>query len=1063
MDSFTAAIQIPHPLSDKDWEILKPRLLAQRGMAEKKEQDRPQKINALQGKSDERLQQESRMKEAKASLEREWDDAQQPVRDQVALYAQEVIDKDWKGGSAVTKDKCPRFAADVLIQVRKKFYAHIKEEDTLARASGKPIKVDPPNAPPTRILTLENLKWVFNVKVKPLTEKYHQREIFLCNGSGCEKNFKYYALEGVIQHYAAKHTTDLSRGSMVVYWRAEWPEKPPFQPNPDVPRGKPHKAGHSAQASGTGHYLMTPEQRHRTLGDHQSPRPYGPSPFRAPYPYSQGPYQPPSPSISPYFPASNAGYVYPPPPTANPTTSYESNTSQLTYASPHMSQARPANHQSLDSRPPQAHSSSGQGTSVQTHVMGSESVRDANVNLSDYRKQLDELARAAREVWNATTKVKNLQNCVRAYVLIFHVIISIRRRFGHDPTIALFVDGLNNHPKMKPIQSLSGVACKICTEQFHKAKTRKGWPRPTHTYHLPALVSHFQSMHLEHDRRRSGVDSQREGALTSNWGADMVFLPSPSFVKTFLHGLDRKNPKSRLLVEAFHEGMPLRLDPPATDTHTEARPLVQTNKSSGPHHPPSQPSIAPPSRRVDDTSTSPKQYPSTQADHQPPTRYTMPQSSRPARELSEDRRAHEAQHEHRGVVSQGNNRDSLVNLADRDFAQSGLAYDAPQVPDSGDGNVYHVSRVQPLAQQRYQARFDGPKSGTPVQGSTADLYDAYGRRYVRHSPNLYEARPLPQLASRNAQMELRPRHDELGHPDKSGLPEDKVHVKKEHDEEASAADRFLDSLAVGQELETDRHQSNGSHSEIKPERTSSHQGRHDFCVVEDLQRPHYVHYGGPTEHVSRGSPASYADGTWVRGAHGPHEGEIRLEPHDQVRPTFRRSPDVVHVRYSRKVSGVSEVRRSGSRFERYEAQRQESLRPRSRSPSMQEGVIHDGHFPDEPSSQHPVRPRSVYGDHGHPRHQRVEMAAYSRAAPAEVYRYVEDVSMEPYYDDTIEYVPPSATRYVERTLPHDPPRTAPYEVVYTAQDHADLAHGGRGASPISQSAGDVPRRVGQYH
>lgn len=1056
MDSFTAAIQIPHPLRDEDWEVLKPRLLAQRAMAEKKEQERLLEIRTPQGKSDEHWPHEFRMKEAKTFQEREWDDAQQPIRDKLAVYAQEVIDKDWKGGSAVTKDKCPRFAADVLIQVRKKFYAHIKEQDALAKASGKQIKADPPNAPPTRMLTLENLKWVFNVKVKPLTEKYHQREIFLCNGSGCEKNPKYYALEGVIQHYAAKHTSDLSRGSMVVYWRAEWPEKPPFQPNPDALRSKAHKAGHSAQTSGPGHYLMTPEQRHRTLGDHQSPRPYGPSPFRAPYPYSQGPYQPPSPSISPYFPASHAGYVYPPPQTAIPTTSYESNAPQPTYASPHMGQARPANHQSLDSRPPQAPASTGQGASSQAHMAGSESVRDANVNLSDYRKQLDELARAAREVWNATAKVKNLQNCVRAYVMIFHVITSIRRRFGHDPTIALFVDGLNNHPKMKPIQSLSGLACKICTEQFHKAKTRKGWPRPAHTYHLSALVSHFQSMHLEHDRRRSGVDSQREGVSALNWGADMVFLPPPNYIKKFLNGLDRKNPKSHLLVEAFHEGMPLRLDPPPSGSHSEAQPLGQTNQSHDFHNLSGQPSLAAPSGHADDASTGPKQYPPAQANSQLPSRYDLPQAAHPTRE---DCIPHQEQHEQRGVDSQGHHRDNLVNLTDRDFAQSGLAYNVPQVPDSGDGHIYHVSRVLPLVHQRYQAGFDGSKSAVPIQASSADLFDAYGHRYVRHSPSLYDARSLPQPATRGGQMEPRTHHDDLGHHDKSGLPE--VRVKKEHDEETSAADRFLDSLAVAQELETDRHQGNGSRPEIKLERASSHQGRHDSRAVDDLQRPHYAPYGGPTEYVAKGSPASYTDGTWMRGAHGPREGEVRLEPHDSVRPTFRHSPDVVHVRYARKVTGGSEVRRSSSRFERYEAQRQESLRPRSPSPSMQEGVIHDGHFPDEPGSQHPVRPRSVYGEHGRSRHHRVEMASYSRAAPPEVYRYVEDVGTEPYYDDTIEYVPPSATRYVERTLPHEPPRTAAYEAVYTAPDQADLAHGGRGPSPVTQN--DVQRRMGQYH
>src|SRR6202022_414234 len=119
-----------------------------------------------------------------------------------ALYAEEFIAGVWKEGSTLTKEKCPQFPADVLLHVRNRFYSHIDEEGALARASGLPIQLDQPNAPPTRKLILENMKWLFDTKIKPLTEQ-HLKDLFLCNA--CENNPKFYGFEGVVQHYAAKH------------------------------------------------------------------------------------------------------------------------------------------------------------------------------------------------------------------------------------------------------------------------------------------------------------------------------------------------------------------------------------------------------------------------------------------------------------------------------------------------------------------------------------------------------------------------------------------------------------------------------------------------------------------------------------------------------------------------------------------------------------------------------------------------------------------------------------------------------------------------------------------
>ena len=66
-----------------------------------------------------------------------------------------------------------------LIYVRKRFYAEIAKDEAAARAAGQQAKVDPPNGPFTQKLILENMKWVFDMKIKPHTEQY-RKELFLC-------------------------------------------------------------------------------------------------------------------------------------------------------------------------------------------------------------------------------------------------------------------------------------------------------------------------------------------------------------------------------------------------------------------------------------------------------------------------------------------------------------------------------------------------------------------------------------------------------------------------------------------------------------------------------------------------------------------------------------------------------------------------------------------------------------------------------------------------------------------------------------------------------------------
>lgn len=158
--------------------------------------------------------------------DREWEKFRASIHARIGGFADEFIRDSWQGGAKITKENSPRFAAEVLLYVRKRFYYEVLNE-AATRLTGYEPKRDPPSGSYTQKLVLEDMKWVCDTKIKPLTDS---KELFLCNG--CENNHKFYSFESVLQHYAAKHTSALSSGPIVVNWRAEWPEHPPFNPDP---------------------------------------------------------------------------------------------------------------------------------------------------------------------------------------------------------------------------------------------------------------------------------------------------------------------------------------------------------------------------------------------------------------------------------------------------------------------------------------------------------------------------------------------------------------------------------------------------------------------------------------------------------------------------------------------------------------------------------------------------------------------------------------------------------------------------------------------------------------
>lgn len=608
MHAFNAAIQFTTPFTDKDWEILKPRLFAQREAAEQKEAERLKQEEAARLKAEERREREAQAKEAKDKADSEWDAAQKPLKDKLLAYADAFIREGWKNGDAVTKKNCARFAAHALLHVRKRFYSDLADEDARLIHEGKPIVQDPPDAPPTRKIILENMKYVFDTKIKPLTEKF-QKELFLCNG--CDNNMKFFGFEGVIQHYAAKHTSELSLGSIVVHWRAEWPEKPPFHPDPD-----------SAKA------LFKTMQQHNAMRYHGQVAPYARQPFGASTPYaypsqsaaSAAAPPPPPPPPPPYRNASPAAqsyytqqvhygpYTTGAPPTVSPPIGYSALPPQVTPSAGHVS---PYPHSSYTHSPVLAkgYTAVPRGSGSNRHQKHGLPVLTAAAPVARtpdphharasgqsgsaaglYQMQLDDMARNARSVWNCTSGVKDMPSNVRAHVLLHHVMETFERQYATELSLELFSEGVNSHPQMKPIKGLGGLVCKACNpidgdgrHQVPSSYYGKGKPR---LFTLPGLLAHFQKQHVE---RAIGASSSAAAAVNPtskmDWRYDMLLLPDHATIAGLAEAPGMDDDKIRLVAAAFPQVfLPEEPMPEEQYYSTVPAPAVPTHHSHHHHH-----------------------------------------------------------------------------------------------------------------------------------------------------------------------------------------------------------------------------------------------------------------------------------------------------------------------------------------------------------------------------------------------------------------------------------------------------------------------------------------------
>ncbi|OAA59633.1 f-box domain containing protein [Niveomyces insectorum RCEF 264] len=537
--AFRAVVQIAAPLDDGTWELLKARLLAQ--VAEAAEKQAPSKTlpeNVRPSADAQIVMVEDNT--AKKGIDALWDEVQGPVRLKILKYADEAITGDWDDGEKVTKDNAPSFAADVLLHVRKRFYTQVVKDAVAARAAGRKPVVDPVAGPYTQKLTLENMKYVFDTKVKPLTA-HLRKELFLC--SACDYNSKFFGLEAVIQHYAAKHTVVLSVGSVVVYWRAEWPAMPPFKPNPRPPKGASHSlpaipsqpanyqgvSGKSTTRSRAGYQPMSdapvplPPQKPAYAQGPDPPSQLGLS-LRAQRQLPQ-PHQPPQRRQPPPLPNQNTASSSD---VVSKGTDYVSEipTKEIVYGPQAFPTTRPlpdsqfshANHKAtIDNTP---------GTSGPVALP-----KKPSMLCND---KAAEASRLLREFWNQTENMKNLPSAVRFFTVIHHLGKSVKSSFREPLSLTLLIDALSKK-KMQHIRNADRLSCKACcTGSGYTTQREMG----NKSFSFSHLLNHFQNMHM---KRNPGTPLHRR--VTLDWKTDMLLLPHPSDMLKMVGQRKRKLPR----------------------------------------------------------------------------------------------------------------------------------------------------------------------------------------------------------------------------------------------------------------------------------------------------------------------------------------------------------------------------------------------------------------------------------------------------------------------------------------------------------------------------------------
>ena len=565
MDSFNAAVQIAMPLTDQAWELLKPRLLAQRQTAERLESrdknfDRfPQSVG------------KARTPEALSLLADDINghDGEDPhlfVQRKLSEYAEVFIREVWQEGQSLTHETSPQFAADVLLHTRHRYYSSIVRRGANLRSVDTSLPIgDKSSGTAPHLLSLENMRWLYEHKVKPLTGLL-RKDLFLCNA--CDITGRYFGFEPVVQHYAAKHTGSLSLGVAVVHWKSEWPETPPFDPNPTATKAALDMLAVPSQQSFHSQPLVNPSTflhspSHPSSTRFRSLQTNLPGSGKMPYPK---PYE------RPYISPTNFG-----------ATDFLSNVSAVDSSRIHLHpqlSSRPRNTSSTqrpvpasgatrplyglcsqeDVDPDSANPAPHVASNLKSHLSVSSATNSTNViemagqAKGTYQLQLEQLVKIAKETWDGTCGIPGLLDSIRAQIIIREIDLRFREQYTNGPNFAMFTECLNTSRDMLPIRSLSGLCCKLCVAaNFAPLSSKTLSFRPERRLHtLSSLLAHFHAAHIEKAPPKY-IASENEICMRPDWKCDMIDLPDPKVVKELMHAPGVTKEKLRLIVSTLHE------------------------------------------------------------------------------------------------------------------------------------------------------------------------------------------------------------------------------------------------------------------------------------------------------------------------------------------------------------------------------------------------------------------------------------------------------------------------------------------------------------------------------
>jgi hypothetical protein len=548
METFQAALQISLPLTDAAWEVLKPRLLSQREEAEKEEAEAIAKSSAIRTESVDSL--DFSNKDPRDLSETEWEAIQAPIREKLSRLADSHIRDRWVMGTAITQENAPFFVADLLLTVRSHYYNE--------PSHGKSAKNH--QALPRSRLVLENMKWLYDNKAKSMAEHF-QKDLFLCHG--CEINSRFYGFEAVIQHYAAKHTTSLSAGNVVVNWRAEWPDTPPFHPNPTIHMAAFYQQGPWTQNAPLQNDVVSPHSVFNEYSQYHLTA-HTEIPNVAANGYSPQVYPPAGQHAAPYHDPSQYGPNY----HAYPQQAdyygqpglYQGGPDYYPSQTPYPMVTAPPPHHAPSSGfvPPRPYGPSNQIPDTPVTSAGS-GFPGAYPSSDLYKTQLGEMAKHAREVWNATSGIKDIPQSVRIFVVIQHVVFRFEQRYTNEPSISMFIDGLDHNALMRPVRSLNGLACKTCvhaaSSMSEDAAQSQQLVSDRKLFTLPLLLNHFRSFHLEKLRPTVDLQTGME-ASRLDWKRDMIELPDRPLIANLIHASGMDDRKLQLIAWVFPDIFP---------------------------------------------------------------------------------------------------------------------------------------------------------------------------------------------------------------------------------------------------------------------------------------------------------------------------------------------------------------------------------------------------------------------------------------------------------------------------------------------------------------------------